>query len=205
MTEVVRLLQSEGRFGSTAGFPTRLALPDGVRDLIRRRIDPLPAETRRLLEAAAVLGRSVDLPVLGHMLDEKPSRIVDLLAPAVVLGALGEASETPGRIRFTHALLQETLTADLPAIERAELHRRAGAALEAVHAGARDALLGEIAHHYFEAAALGTLPQAIECATRAGHLAYAQLGYEEAAGHFERALQASRPGIVDAAARLPLL
>jgi hypothetical protein len=71
--------------------------------------------------------------------------------------------------------------------------------------GALDPILGELAHHWFEAAPLGTLPRAIECATLAGHRAFAQLGYEESAGHFERALQASRGGAVDAATRLSLL
>jgi tetratricopeptide (TPR) repeat protein len=205
LTEVVRLLQSEGRLDAAATLPARLLLPDGVRDLVRRRIEPLPPETRRLLEAAAVLGRNFDLPVLAHMLDAKPPHILELAGPALAIGALSDATETPGRLRFAHALLQETLVADLPARDRAELHRRAAEALEAVHSGARDALLGELAHHYFQAAALGTLPQAVECATRAGYLAYAQLGYEEAAGHFERALQASRTGTIDAATRLRLL
>ena len=80
-----------------------------------------------------------------------------------------------------------------------------GVALETLHAGALDPILGELAHHWFEAAPLGTLPRAIECATLAGHRAFAQLGYEEAAGHFERALQASRGGAVDATTRLQLL
>ena len=176
-----------------------------MRDLVRRRIEPLPRATRRLLDTAAVLGRNLDLAVLAQMLDAKPPHVLDLAGPALAIGALSDATETPGRLCFAHALLQETLVADLPARERAELHRRAAEALEAVHAGARDALLGELAHHYFQAAALGTLPQAIECATRAGYLAYAQLGYEEAAGHFERALQASRTGTIDAATRLRLL
>src|SRR5262249_2831587 len=51
----------------------------------------------------------------------------------------------------------------------------------------------------------GTLPKAIEFAVRAGQHAYAQLGYEEAAGHLERALQASRGAAVSAHLRLSIL
>src|SRR5262249_33293979 len=81
----------------------------------------------------------------------------------------------------------------------------AGAALEAVHGDALDPVLGDIAHHYFEAAPLGTLSKAIEFATRAGQHAFGQLGYEEAAGHFERALQASRGTAVAAETRFTIL
>src|SRR3954452_24537461 len=51
--EVVRLLVSVGRDEPGAHLP----LPDGVRDAIRRRLQPLSAQARAALEAAAVAGR----------------------------------------------------------------------------------------------------------------------------------------------------
>jgi tetratricopeptide (TPR) repeat protein len=202
--ELVALLQSEGQLGLPA-WPARLELPEGVRDVIHRRVDPLPERTRRLLEMGSVLGRSFDLTVLAQMAEMDLSAVLDALGPAIDVGVLRGVPDALREARFAHALLQETLRGDLGASARAELHRRAGVALETLHAGALDPILGELAHHWFEAAPLGTLPRAIECATLAGHRAFAQLGYEEAAGHFERALQASRGGAVDAATRLQLL
>jgi hypothetical protein len=64
----------------------------------------------------------------------------------------------------------------------AELLGQWVAALEAVHGDAVDSVLDDIAHHYFEAARLGMLQKAIEFAIRTGQRAYAQVGYEEAAG-----------------------
>ena len=205
VTEVVQLLRAEGRLDSPAALRSRIELPDGVRDVIRRRVDPLPDPTRRLLEAASVLGRELDLAVLAHVMGADVPAIFEGLSPALALGAMTLVADSPRRVRFAHALLQETLVADLGAGTRADLHRRAGEALEAVHADALDPILGEIAHHYFEAAPLGTLGKAIERASLAGFRAYARLGYEEAAGHFERALQASRAGGVAADRRLSLL
>ena len=205
VTEVIQLLRAEGRLDSPAALRSRIELPDGVRDVIRRRVDPLPDPTRRLLEAASVLGRELDLAVLAHVMGADVPAIFEGLSPALALGAMTLVTDSSRRVRFAHALLQETLLADLGAGTRADLHRRAGEALEAVHAAALDPILGEIAHHYFEAAPLGTLGKAIERASLAGFRAYARLGYEEAAGHFERALQASRAGGVAADRRLSLL
>jgi tetratricopeptide (TPR) repeat protein len=205
VSEIVALLRAEGRLATPDAWPARLELPDGVREVIHRRLDPLPERTRALLDAAAVIGRAFDLRVLARMTDVDLSAVLDALGPAIDLGIVNGVPDALREARFAHALLQETLLGDLASQRRAELHLLAAEALEHVHAGAVDPMLGEIAHHYFEAAPLGTLPKAIECATAAGHRAYAQLGYEEAAGHFERALQASRTGAVEVATRLQLL
>src|SRR5262249_3203562 len=52
---------------------------------------------------------------------------------------------------------------------------------------------------------LGTLSKAIQFTTLAGQHAYGQLGYDEAAGHFERALQVSRALAMPPGERLSLL
>jgi len=205
VTEVVQLLLVRGLLDASAVRSGYLDLPAVVQEVIRRRIEPLSPAGRRVLAAAAVIGREFEIGVLARVVALPVEEVFLELAAAVRLGAIGEVAERPGGFRFAHALLQETLHADLGTAARAELHRATGAALEAVHAEALDPVLGDIAHHYFEAAPLGTLPKAIEFATRAGQHAFGQLGYGEAAGHFERALQASRGTSVSADARLAIL
>src|SRR5262249_3743128 len=160
---------------------------------------------RRVRAAAAVIGRECDIDLLARVVGLPPEGIRRELEAATRLGVIQERAERPGGFRFAHALVQDALVAELGAEVRAELHRDAGAALEALHGDALNPVLGDIAHHYFEAAPLGTLPKAIEFATRAGQHAFGQLGYEEAAGHFERALQASRGTTVSTDARLSIL
>jgi tetratricopeptide (TPR) repeat protein len=205
VTEVVQLLHTRGQLDPAALRSGHLDLPAGVQELIGRRIQPLSAAGRRVLAAAAVLGREFDVGLLARIVGLPVDAIFPEIVAAVELGAIAEVAERPGGFRFTHALLQETLTADLGATARAELHRAAAAALEAVHQDVLDPVLGDIAHHYFEAAPLGMPSKAIEFAMRAGQHAYTQLGYEEAAGHFERALQASRGAGVSAEVRLSIL
>ena len=199
VAEMVQLLESEGRLGAALRVSEWLDIPHGVREVIRRRVQPLSESSRRVLAAAAVVGREFETTVLTRVVDLPAVDVLRELGAAVRLGVIRERGEQAGGFRFTHALLRDALLADLGATVRAELHRATAAALEAVHGDGPDAVLGDIAHHYFEAAPLGTLPRAIDYATRAGEHAYGRLGYEEAAGHFERAQQASRgPGITPA-------
>src|SRR5262249_52086970 len=205
VAEVVELLHLRGQPDAAALRAGHLDLPGEVYEVIRRRIAPLSAAGRRVLAAGAVVGRDSELGLLARIVGLPVDATLAELAEPARLGVLEEVAEHPGEFRFAHALLRETLTTDLGAAARADLHRAVGAALEAVHGDALDPVLGDIAHHYFEAAPLGTLPKAIEFAVRAGQHAYTQLGYEEAAGHFERALQASRGAAVSAYLRLAIL
>src|SRR5215468_2071669 len=205
VTEVVQLLHSQGRLDESAPGSWRLDIPEGVRETIRRRVEPLSDTGRRVLAAAAVIGREFDIDLLARVVGLPPEGIRRELEAATRLGVIQERAERPGGFRFAHALVQDALVAELGAEVRAELHRDAGAALEALHGDALDPVLGDIARHYFEAAPLGTLSKAIEFAIRAGQHAFGQLGYEEAAGHFERALQASRGTTVSTDARLSIL
>src|SRR5262245_65456701 len=96
----------------------------------------------------------------------------------------------PGRLRFSHALIRDTLYEDIPAGQRLRLHQQAGEALEAFYRQDLDPHLAELAHHFFEAAAGGGASKAVGYAERAGRRALALLAYEEAARLFKMALAA---------------
>lgn len=203
LTETTELLRAEGGLGAASGDGVRI--PDTVRDVLRRRLDPTSGETRRVLAAAAVLGREVDLPALAALTDLAQPQVLGLLEPARALGLVVEVAGRPDRSRFTHALVQATLLDELVAAERAALHRRAGEVLERLYAKDPTPHFGALAHHFFEASTLGDLPKAIGYATRAGQHAMETLGFEEAASHFERALRAARAAGGQAYDRLALL
>src|SRR5258707_7065827 len=85
--ELVALLQSEGQLGLPA-WPSRLELPEGVRDVIHRRVDPLPDRTCRLLEMGSVLPRAFDLTVLAQMAEMDLSAGLAAPGPAIDLRGL---------------------------------------------------------------------------------------------------------------------
>ena len=102
----------------------------------------------------------------------------------------GIVIEEPGGLyRFNHALVRQSLLAELASVRRMRLHQRIAAALES-DVGAGDELLAELAHHYFECAWSGNAAKAVDYCRRAGDQAMARLAYEGAADLYDKALHA---------------
>jgi tetratricopeptide (TPR) repeat protein/transcriptional regulator with XRE-family HTH domain len=167
-----------------------LGLPQGVRDVIGRRLSQLPQTTNRLLTVAAVIGREFEVATLEQSsgLDERGMDAA--LDEAQTARVIEELPRTLGRYRFTHALFREALYAELPARRRMRLHGDVAQALERVYAHELDAHLAELAYHYGEAQAqLGT-ERLVHYSLLAGERALESKAYEEAAAHFQRGLDA---------------
>ena len=133
----------------------------GVRDVIRQRLDRVAAETRALIDLAAVAGDVIDAPLLAAAAGRDAAWVSARLAEA---GRAGVLAERGGRRRFGHALFREVLYRELAEGERRALHGRVADALGA--AGARRRL-AEIAHHTLEGPP-EMLGRAVEHAVRAG-------------------------------------
>lgn len=189
--EIVRLLLAEGRLrqGEEA-TALNLTLPQGVREAIGRRLNALSEECNRVLTLAAVAGREFDLNVLERIAELGGERLLDLLDEAVGARILAEPSGIAGRYSFSHTLIRETLYEELTTPLRVRWHRRVGEVLEDVHRANPDAHLPELAQHFFQAVPGGDVERAIRYGIRAAERATQLLAYEEAAGHYERALQA---------------
>lgn len=195
LTELVRLLQSEGGLSAGAGGRGELALPNevpaGVRDVILRRLARLPPAAARVLTVAAVVGREFDLEVIERVEGLDGDRALELVECALLTRIVVESRDAVGRYRFSHALVRETLYDQLTALRRARLHGRVAHALEELEAGGEEVHAAELAHHFFLAAqAGGDAGKAVGYALRAAEHATAGLAYEEAVAQYERALEA---------------
>ena len=171
------------------GVLDALRVPEEVRALIRRRVSQMSPEATDVLRVAAVIGRSFDLRTLELAAGLGPRRLLDLLAEGIDAGALADQRPLAGQFTFIHELVRETLYEDLRPGQRLEIHLRIARAIEEQHRGDPDPRLEEIAHHLALAAPLGDTLEAVDYLTRAGDRATALLAYEEAATHYERALQ----------------
>jgi tetratricopeptide (TPR) repeat protein len=189
--EVARLLAAEGgleRAGDPAGLA--LAIPEGIRAVIGRRVARLPEQCGKLLGLASVFGREFWLPPLEQLSGLSTGELLDVLDVGIAADLVAAVPGAPGRLRFSHALIRDALYEGIPAGRRLRLHQQAGEALEAFYQQDLDSHLAELAHHFFEAAAGGDAGQAVGYAERAGHRAIALLAYEEAARLFKMALAA---------------
>jgi tetratricopeptide (TPR) repeat protein len=158
-----------------------------VRDVIRRRLTRLPELTNQLLVTAAVVGREFDLAVVAHATQVEEPTALELMDLAVAFGIIVEDSETVDGYRFTHPLLQQTLYAELGRGRRARLHARVAELLQS-RSGEDATRAVELAHHWFQAAAVTGPQPGVAAALRAADAAQARLAYEQAEDQLRRAL-----------------
>jgi tetratricopeptide (TPR) repeat protein len=200
--ELVRLLAVE-RGPSEATGEVRLAIPPSVRDVIARRLTYLSEECNRILALASVLGREFALEALAHLAGVSVDQLFETLDEAVVARIVAELPGAPGRLRFTHVVVRDTLYQELTPARRVRLHRDAVVALEALYGEEPGPFLAELAHH---CSAGRDFEKAIGYAERAADRALAVLAYEEAARLYATALDAlAFAGRYDESARCELL
>jgi len=159
VSESARLLASEGALVATS------EVPDGVRDVLRRRLARLPEPAVAVLRLAAVVGRESDVDLLVRACDKDEGVVLDALDAGLIAGLLTEPG--PGRVRFVHALVRDTLYTDQSQVRRARAHARVARELE----GLNPADLAGLAHHYAEAASPATARLAVDYAVRAAQAA----------------------------------
>ncbi|MEO3786728.1 BTAD domain-containing putative transcriptional regulator [Actinocorallia sp. B10E7] len=192
--ESARLLSSEGALVATS------EVPEGVRDVLRRRLARLPEPAVAVLRLAALAGREADVDTLVMVADTDENGVLDALDAGLVAGLLSE--RTPGRIRFTHALVRDTMIADLSALRRTRMHARLATALERLTPDDAPAL----AYHFHRAASAATAAKAIEYAVRAADLAENRYAHETAVELLTQALESfERLPDRDDAVRIDLL
>jgi DNA-binding SARP family transcriptional activator len=189
--ELVQLLAAEGRLAD-ADLPAlwTLGIPQGVREVIGRRLRRLSDESTPMLTLACVLGREFGLEALARLSELPSDEMLDVLDEAVAARVLAAVPGDRGRLRFAHTLIRETLYDKLTTPRRVQLHRRAGEALESLYAHDPEPHVAELAHHFFEAAPGGDVDKAFQYAQRAGDRALKLLAYEEAARFYDLSLQA---------------
>jgi hypothetical protein len=184
--EIVRLLSVEGVPGELAqGAP--FAIPQRVGEVIARRLTHLSEECNRVLLLAAVLGREFDLKTVARLSDLEQPQLLEILDEAMTARVVGEVPAAPGRLRFAHVLIRDTLYHGLTAARRVQHHRRVVETLEDLHGDDPGPHLGELAHHSL---AGSDFDRCLRYAWRAGDRALHLLAYEEGARLYGTALEA---------------
>ena len=186
--EVVRLLVAENRLWKGAG-DRRLPIPEGVREVIGRRLGNLPEDCHRVLTIGAVIGREFSVDTVQRITGHDAGDVLERLHEAVAAKLIGSTPDEPGRFRFAHALIRESLYEDLMPADRIRLHREVGLVLETTYASNPEPHIEELAYHFFEASPGGDVRKAVEYSMRAGKRATDQLAFEEAVRLLNMALR----------------
>jgi predicted ATPase/class 3 adenylate cyclase len=199
LEEIARGLLDAGVLAQTrAGWQAvadveRVEVPPTLQALLLARLDRLPGGARRLLQEAAVLGHEFAAALLRAMTAE-PAGVdatLDLLAEAELIDEAPSATgeDDARRYRFRHALFQEVVYENVLQRRRAELHERAGRALERLTGEQPERLedLEALGRHFV---AGGEAARGARYLLAAGDRARAVYANDAALAHYRRALEA---------------
>lgn len=181
LVEIVRFLAEEaGRLDAigTRQLPQQL-FPQGIQALVQRRLGQVPAWARKLLTAAAVAGRQIDVRLLRQF--APPFDIESWLHACAAVAVL---EVMHGEWQFAHDKLREGVLWSLVATERQDLHRQVAEALEDVYPD-DPVQAAVLAYHWQQA---GAEAKERDYAEAAGVYAEQQYANEEALRFYERAI-----------------
>ena len=160
--------------------------PRTVLDVVAARLERASTGCRRLVQAAAVVGRDFVLALVATVLGEPVTRCLPLVDEAIGYGLLLPVGD--GAYRFVHALTRDAVEASLSSADHAALHRAVAEAVEAHFAGELAEHLGEIARHWAQLAPYGEAATARAWAIRAAQESVRRLAYEEGVRLYRAAL-----------------
>ncbi|MFD5422092.1 ATP-binding protein, partial [Streptomyces sp. NPDC127069] len=183
--ESARLLDSEGALVALS------EVPQGVRDVLRRRLALLPDAALTALRLVAVMGADTDAALLVEAADADEETVLAGLDAALAADLLTEPG--PGRVGFVHALVRDTVYTDLTGVRRARLHDRVAAVLRR-H---RPDDLAALAHHFARSGRPGNAPLAVDYALRAAELAERRYAHDVAVGLLAQALDVHAAATAD--------
>jgi DNA-binding winged helix-turn-helix (wHTH) protein len=178
-----------GGSGEEVHGELRLELPRSVREAITHQLAGLSPTCRELLTVAAVFGRDFTLGALELATEHSRHTVLDAVSAASEAGTIRESRDRIGHFRFDHILVRDALYDSLSTVDRVNLHRLVGEALERLYGTDAEEHLAELAHHFAEALPAGEEERAIGYAAAAGRAAMERLAFEEAARQYERALE----------------
>lgn len=128
--------------------PTSLeALPPGVAFILERRLQRLSPPARNILATAAVLGMPFATELLVATANVPEAQVTAALDEGEAAGIVAPVAGRDGTFTFTHALLGEAVTRDIPERRRQRMHEVAARLLELRTPSSVD----EIAGHYHAA------------------------------------------------------
>ncbi len=186
LVETDVLAGERGAYRLAQALPT-IHVPATVQAVLAARIDRLPAEEKRLLQTAAVIGHEVPWRLLQAIAELPEDALHRSLAYFQTAEFLYETRLFPElEYTFKHALTQEVAYSSLLQERRRLLHARIVEVLEQQHADRLAEQVERLAHH----AVRGEVwDEAVTYLRQAGIKALGHSAYGEAVTSFERALE----------------
>ncbi len=195
--EVLRYLVEEGivvreggRYIRTDAGEADAGIPEGLRDVIGKRLSRLSEQTNQVLSIAAVVGRDFRLDALQRVANLPEAEVEEALEEATERAVIEQrqALGTMG-FRFTHAFFRQTLYEEIFVPRRIRWHQQVAHALEQIYGRRVEEHAAELAEHYAQSTERQDLTKALHYSEAAARRAMAVYAYGEAVRHLEQALK----------------
>jgi predicted ATPase len=187
LVEAGVLVGERGNYRLAQDLPT-IQVPATVHAVLAARIDRLPAEEKRLLQTAAVIGTEVPLPLLQAIAGLPEAALHRGLAYLQAAEFLYETRLFPEpEYTFKHALTHEVAYGSLLLERRRGLHARLVEALEALAPDRVAEQVDRLAYHALRGEAWD---KAVSYLRQAGDKATTRSAFREAVACWEQALTA---------------
>ncbi|MBA2608907.1 MAG: AAA family ATPase, partial [Actinobacteria bacterium] len=155
--------------------------------LLTRRNLLVDRPTSAVLDVGAALGAEFDAQLVARILDRPLVEVIESLDAGETAGLVARAPASATRFAFMHALFRSVRYNAIPNARRLSLHQQITHALAPLDGD--DRVVPELARHAAIAAPLGGAATALDYSIRAATLAEQALAFDEAASHYQRALE----------------
>jgi tetratricopeptide (TPR) repeat protein len=194
LEEMVQTLVETGALSGERGMLQlarsidNVEVPPTVQAVLSARIDRLPAEERRLLEAASVIGKDAPFALLQAITELPEDLLRRRLATLQAAELLYEARLIPDlEYTFKHTLTRDVVYDGVPPDRRRALHARIVDAIERLSPGRLAEQVERLADHALRGE---VWEKAVGYPRQAGAKALARSAYREAVTRLEQALGA---------------
>jgi DNA-binding winged helix-turn-helix (wHTH) protein len=185
MVELARSLKSGDVRGAAA-----LNVPATALELLRQRVQVLDPDARAVLEAAAVIGRSFELPLLATILESDPSELMPAIDRAIAEEIVIAAPESMTAFAFGHELQRTVLYDALAPRDQRALHLRIADVLGKRLDQGEPIPPSELAFHSHAALPDGDLRATVQRCRAAANVAAAAFAIPDVVRYARHALEA---------------
>jgi class 3 adenylate cyclase/predicted ATPase len=186
LVEIQVLVGERGAYRQVQPLQT-IQVPATVQAVLAARIDRLPADEKRLLQTAAVIGTDVPFPLLQAIAEWPEAELRRSLVHLQAAEFLYETRLFPElEYTFKHALTYQVAYGSLLQERRRVLHTRIMEALEGLAGDRLTEQVERLAHHALRGE---VWDKALTYCQQAGHKAVARSAHAEAVSHLTTALE----------------
>jgi DNA-binding CsgD family transcriptional regulator len=181
--EMMRHLLSREGVSSAQAPESMVALlgkeiPEGIREVMGRRLSSLSSECQYFVQLAACVGRHFDFSLIGQVGHLGQPALLALTQEATLASIVEESA--PGLFFFSHPLMREVVYNAMPAPSKIATHQRVAIALETQYGATAAAHSREIANHLVSAGSLADPRQALVYCVEGARQARALFAFDEA-------------------------